>query len=122
MDEFRLICLVEVTHRVRGIDRGGCDQVRGTLTEHDWLPTSADHSPSSGRQGMSTLRLESRTPADHVAGTLDDGERDTRLFANWHKFVNRRQSEVNGADVFIRDTHRSPSAVSLGPTAECVGF
>ena len=71
---------------------------------------------------MSTLRLESRMPADHITGTPVDGERDTRLFANWNKFVNRYQSKVNGADVLIRDTHRSPSAVSLGPTAECVGF
>ena len=34
--------------------------------------------------------------------------------------VNLCRSKLNGADVLNRDTHRSPSAKSFGPTAECV--
>jgi len=36
--------------------------------------------------------------------------------------VSRCLSYVNGADVLIRDTRRSPSAMSFGRTAECVRF
>jgi hypothetical protein len=73
MDEFRLICFVKLTHCVRGIDRGYCDQVRGTVTD----------SPSSGRQGMTTLRLESRTPADHITGKLVDDDDEHQRNHMW---------------------------------------